>query len=297
MVKGKKTFKKKPFNQKYCSPKNSNNTISCIDDDLLIKIANILNKFHKSNIKTSNKKTLHKQISDKLSKMSKCESESCWVSINEIIEHLSSCELSRFKNSFRPCMPKSWNKDRRALTSTTDLEKVLKQYEDCYSKFTSYGALPLDFDLKRNGDCVSGDLCNIDLNEHFRNNKTSMGFIFNYDEHDEPGSHWVSMYVDLLPNNNRDNPTIYFFDSVGDKPPKEIKRLIKNISNQYKDIKDEKIDYLYNDIQHQQDDSECGIYCLHFITRMLNGMDFDKYINKIKDDDYINKYRDFYYIR
>ena len=49
----------------------------------------------------------------------------------------------------------------------------------------------------------------------------------------EPGSHWVSMYVDLLPNNNRENPTIYFFDSVGDKPPKEIKRLIKNNSKQY----------------------------------------------------------------
>ena len=43
--------------------------------------------------------------------------------------------------------------------------------------------------------------------------------------------------------------------------------------------------------------TECGIYSIHFITSMLEGNNFEDYINEIKRDDYMNKYRDFYYIR
>ena len=43
-----------------------------------------------------------------------------------------------------------------------------------------------------------------------------MGIVFNLDPHDKPGSHWVSMYVDL------NNGGIYYFDSYGYKPLKEI---------------------------------------------------------------------------
>ena len=59
--------------------------------------------------------------------MSNCKSESCWVSINEIIKHLTPEELNRFKNSFRPQMPKSWSKNNNTWLSTSDIETVLKQ--------------------------------------------------------------------------------------------------------------------------------------------------------------------------
>jgi hypothetical protein len=305
---GKKTIKKKKsksiknvFNQKHCSPSKSDKTISCLDDDLLIKIANILNKYHDSNIKSDNKQSLHKQslhkqISDKISSISDCKIEKCWTTINEIIKHLSSEELKKFKNSFRPSMPKSWKKDPTEWTSTSDIEKVLKQYEECNSNFKCYGALPMDFSLKDGDSCVSGNLCNIDLKEHFDSGKHNIGTVFNLDDHDEPGSHWVSMYIELVPR-NRDVPSIYYFDSIADKPPKEIKEFVDNISEQYKKIKGEEIEFLYNDIQHQKRDTECGIYCIHFITTMLKGIDFNEYIKEIKNDDYMNKYRDFFYVR
>ena len=41
---------KKSFNQKHCSPKKSKNTLSCIDHDILLKIAHIFNKFYSSNL-------------------------------------------------------------------------------------------------------------------------------------------------------------------------------------------------------------------------------------------------------
>lgn len=309
MVKHKKTFKKgrkslksydrkikKSFNQKHCSPKKSKNTLSCIDHDILLKIANIFNKFYNANIDLNDKKKLYKQISEKISSMSDCKSESCWVTLNEIIRHLTPDELNRFKNSFRPQMPRTWLKNKNEWASTSDIEKVLKQYEEHHKDFKCYGALPMDFDLKHGNSCVSGDLCNIDLKEHMENGKHKIGSVFNLDDHDEPGSHWVSLYMELKPC-CRENPSIYYFDSIADKPTKEINNLVDNLSEQYKSMTGEDMEFLYNDIQHQKRNTECGIYSIHFITSMLEGKDFDDYIKEIKRDDYMEKYRDFYYIR
>lgn len=311
MVKGKKTLKKvvrkslksfdkksnlKTFNKNHCSPKKSKNTLSCIDHDILLKIAHIFNKFYNANIDLNDKKKLYKQISEKISSMSECKSENCWITLNEIIRHLTPDELKRFNNSFRPKMPRSWLKNKNEWASTSDIENVLKQYEEHYNDFKCYGALPMDFDLKYGNSCVSGDLCNIDLKQHMNNGKNKIGTVFNLDDHDEPGSHWVSMYIELVPC-CRNKPSMYYFDSLADPPTKEVKNLVDNLSEQYKSITGGDIDFLFNDIKHQQKNTECGIYSIHFITSMLEGKSFDDYIKEIKRDDYMEKYRDFYYIR
>ena len=53
--------------------------------------------------------------------------------------------------------------------------------------------------------------------------------------------------------------------------------------------------YTYNDKSHQKGGGECGIYCLHFITYMKNGGNFEKYINNEKDEKYMNKFRKYFY--
>ena len=45
--------------------------------------------------------------------------------------------------------------------------------------------------------------------------------VINLDTHDKGGSHWVGLYTDLL------KKQIYFFDSYGHKPEKEIKNFMK----------------------------------------------------------------------
>ena len=110
MGKAKKTFKKiskslksydrktiKSFNKKHCSPKKYKNTLSCIDHDILMKIANIFNNFYNANINLNDKNQLYKQIANKISSMSDCKSESCWITLNEIIKHLSPEELIDLK--------------------------------------------------------------------------------------------------------------------------------------------------------------------------------------------------------
>jgi hypothetical protein len=46
------------------------------------------------------------------------------------------------------------------------------------------------------------------------------------------------------------------------------------------------IDTRYNHIQHQYKDSECGVYSIYFITKLLEDKSFDEIINnKIADDE------------
>ena len=287
----------KHFKKHNCSPKAVESNVSCLDDQLLLKIADILNKYNGANItEKTYKGSLHKQVSDKISEISDCKSEKCWSTIHEIIRHLTSEELSRFKKSFKPNMPEKWKKNPTEWLSTSDIEKCLKQYEESNKGFKSYGALPMDFDLKRSDSCVSGDICNIDIKKHMDNGEHSIGSVFNLDDHDEPGSHWVSVYMDLN-SKNREIPSMYYFDSIADKPTKQIKELYNRVKKQYKTATNKDMEFLYNDIQHQKNNTECGVYCIHFITTMLQGKNFHEYINEIKSDDFMNKFREFYFVK
>lgn len=288
--------RKKIFKKNHCSLKNSHKDSTCLDDRLLIKIGNILNEYHEANIKIENaREELHQDISNKLSEMSNCNSEKCWLTIQELIRHLSQEELSLFKESFKPKKPSEWNKDPNTWLTTTQLELILDQLKNKYRDFYHYGALPMDFEKIKNNSCISGDLCQINLQSHFNNKENKLGIIFNLDDHDEPGSHWTAMYIELLPC-CRKVPSIYYFDSVGSRPPKEIKVLVNKLQEQYHFINGNTMDFLYNDIQHQQKNTECGIYCLHFLETMLKGKNFKQYIKNKNNDEYMEKFRNYYFI-
>ena len=85
--KSSKKLKKDMFKQKHCSLKDSTKNISCLDNKLLIKIGNILNTYHDAEIKlVEDRKILHDKISEKVTNMSECNSEKCWLTINELIK-------------------------------------------------------------------------------------------------------------------------------------------------------------------------------------------------------------------
>jgi len=89
---------------------------------------------------------------------------------------------------------------------------------------------------------------------------------------------------------------IYYFDSVGDKPPNEIIKLVKKIQYQANELSI-KLEYRENyPFSHQKGNTECGIYVLYFITEMLEGnKNFDYFTkNKISDDE-MEKYRKIFF--
>ena len=54
-------------------------------------------------------------------------------------------------------------------------------------------------------------------------------------------------------------------------------------------------DIRYNNIQHQFENSECGVYSINFIVRLLQGEKFNDIINNVTTDGKMNQFRKEYF--
>ena len=260
-------------------------------------------KFKIKNIEKKDTKTLWNILNYINTQFFNCHNEYCWSNL-PYIKGKSSL-LSRFI----PRKPRIWLKDNNTWLNTNDIENVLYQYEKRFPEFKFLGVSPIDYDYQYYGNCVSEDICNLNIKKQFNDKKKYLiGIVFNLDRHNEPGSHWVAVFADLK------KKEVYYYDSYGLRPPYEIRVLMNKISQMGNFIPNvdtnksktgECLDNChlgsnvfksyYNNVRHQYKNSECGVYSMHFIISFLEGQTFDQIINNIKTDDEINKYRDIYY--
>tara|TARA_B100000029_G_C17482473_1_gene926035 strand:+ start:427 stop:1326 length:900 start_codon:yes stop_codon:yes gene_type:complete len=289
--------------KEHCEPKDNqkinenDEEYSCIPGKLLLQIAKLLNDKKKSSINIDQEfKGLQEDISKEIHKYSKCSTEACWSTYDLIKDNLSSNDFNNLKDKFRPFLPDEWYKEPNKWLSTIDINKVLRQYEKNYPRFKYTGATPIDFNLKsENNVCIVNELCKIDLKEVIEDKKECIGMVFNTDPHNKSGQHWFSMFIDIKGENRKNVPTIYYFDSVINAPSQNIFDLIKLLQEQGRKL-GINFEVLFNDIRHQYEDTECGVYSIHFIVSMLKGSQFEEYINnKIKDKE-MEKFRKIFFI-
>ena len=266
------------FNKK--TKKTSKKRFTCFDRARLLKIINKLQgeEYFVYDPEASDYE-LWQIIRDKM--RGKCRDEVCWAKTTEL-EH---------NNIFKPQMPHEWEKNSLEWLDTNNIENVLSQYEKKHSNFAFMGAVPIDFDHRfSENNCVANELCNLSVKRLMDNGKTKLGVVFNLDKHDQPGSHWISMFARF-----GRKCFVGYFDSYGYKPPREVQKLMRRIQKQCEEM-GRKCEVRSNDIRHQRKFSECGMYCIHFIVKMLEGGDFDHITKNIIDDDTMNSYRKLFFI-
>ena len=214
----------------FCTPNNKNNDFTCFSNNSLKKIANAYNNQHNDKIDIPNtlnnnsRGELWDKIKDKMKKYTPCDKDFCMLNTN-LVKQIDDDEIN--KETFRPEMPKNWYGNMNTWLSTLDIKAVMKQYEKKYNDFHFIGPVPIDFDQEIGfGMCISDELCKIDLQRLIKKGTKRLGIVFNLDPHYKGGSHWVSMFVNL------NTAGIYFFDSYGLKPRKEINDLMERLKEQ-----------------------------------------------------------------
>ena len=231
---------------------------------------------------------LYTKLRETIKQRYRCDTEYCIIKKVGVPDK----ERHAMLGYFRPEKPKIWDKKDRLWLDSLNIENVMRQYEVANPSFAFIGPVPIDFDTvlgqQRKKDeiitqCVSNDLCKLDINAMRRAGKTKIGVIFNLDPHDEPGSHWVCAFFDL------DKNAIYYYDSYGYKPERQIKILLARLREQGL------TNVYYNDIRHQRKTSECGMYCIYVILSLLRGRDFFEICTRMVDDDIMNAFRDLLY--
>ena len=278
-------IKSKKHINMYCAPSKEDTSITCFTKRALKNIIEKWNNYYSNNKIVYNdsntKKELWNLIDSKLKNI--CTNEYCWTKQKFI-------ESNKFKKNFRPVMPNKWKTQFDEWLNTLDIENVMKQYEKKYDDFHFIGPVPIDFDKEFSpGDCVIDELCKIKLKSLLNKGIKKLGIIFNLDPHDKPGSHWVSFFA------NFDNNEIYYFDSYGLPEPKEVTKLMKRLKEQGSEL-NRNVKLFTNNVRHQYKDSECGVYSIHFIIKLLEGNKYKDIINNKIDDDSMQENRNIYYL-
>lgn len=270
-----------------CNPaKSGSENYSCFNRDALIKLRDLWNTKHPDSKITSNVPfDIWNMLRSKFSNV--CSSEKCWLKQQFFKNNLGS-EILDY--TFAPSAPSTWKNDKNTWLNSDDITKVMKQYEHEYPNFNFIGPTPMDFDTKLHyGDCVWEELCRFNLKALLKKRIQKIGIIFNTDNHDKGGSHWVSAFIDTSAN---PTPYFFYFDSNGDKVTSEIKKLADKVISQAKKLG---IDMIYRDnhnVEHQLKDTECGIYSLYLISELLTGnKTYDFFMNNIIRDDEMEKFR------
>jgi hypothetical protein len=286
-----KSGKSRKLRKLSCSPitnKTRKLSFSCLETDTLKKIKELWNSKHPdAKIKTTNTKEIWIQLKENMKNV--CSQESCWLKQKFVAGKLN----KEFKDSFAPKSPDEWKKNPNEWLSSVDILKVMKQYEKAYSCFEFIGPSPIDYDTHMlHGECVWEELCHFNLQKQINRGKTKIGIIFNLDPHYKGGSHWVSLFVNVK------KKKIFYFDSAGEKIPKQIMKFVETVQQQGAETKPSiqfKFDQNYP-VEHQYGNTECGIYSLYFIVHMLEDTHNSEYFKThVLKDEYMEHFRKVYF--
>jgi len=322
---------RRKFKKVLCSPAKKNNIASsCYSPSELVTIKNAFNKHHSKSGSTSTSssssslKSESKQIHSRdpetilkelREKNAHCTTELCWlhaVSDRGLREKIQ-------KEAFRPIQPAEWRKKPNAWLSNFDIDAVIQQYEAAYPDFVFLGPTPIDFDTKKaDGKCVTEEICGFSLSKEWTKGKKKIGVIYNLDTSEGPGTHWVSMFIDMADP----EPYMFYFNSTAEPMPKEVRKLMDRIQEQWLGLdglyekKNHKklVEYTSDDkVEHQHSNTECGMYSLFFIITCLtrkvggfeslgSGLSREKIIEmfagkKRIPDEYMLKFRNLYFIQ
>lgn len=211
----------------------------------------------------SNLRKIREQIANKLNVNTQDEASF----INAL--PVDSKEKQRLKENYlRPEQPQAWKSDPDMWLDSLNIASVMKQYETDRSDFEFLGPFPIDFAApdpydKTKQECLIDEICDLNLKQMKANGKTKIGIIYNLDPHYKNGSHWVANFIDL------DKNRTYYFDSYGMEAPHQIQKFM-----QWLTLQEPKMKLAYNARRFQFKGSECGMYSMYFIIRMLMGEDF-----------------------
>ena len=259
-----------------CAP-NKEGSYTCLNKNELINLSKLYNESindKKKYIKiSSTKKKIWECLIDRLG------TEKCWTELD-----LTKSIKKNIEDSYKTPKPKSWKENKYEWLSTTNINNVMRQYENKYQKYKFLGAVP--------ADCGSVSYCSlsqINILKLYKNQKiTKFGIVFNTDTHNKGGAHWVSVFIDI------NSKKIIYVDSYGIDCNIHIKKYINNIKKEFKNNNIE-LNYVYNKKRHQYGGSECGIYSMYFILELLNNKPLSKINQRIVTDKEMNLLRNYFY--
>ena len=266
------------FKKAQCAPNKNDkmNKYTCYSEKDLIKMKNLWNARHRDMpISDTNPRDIWNSLKAKMENA--CHTEACWLK-QKFMDNNIDNELMAY--TFAPKSPEKWKENHNTWLNSTDIEKVMKQYEHTYPCFRFIGPTPIDFDTYiYENKCVWDELCKFNLGKHVKDGINKIGIIFNTDPHTKGGSHWISLFINLKKR------FIFFFDSNGTKMPPPIKVFCDRVIQQASELNITLTLDENSPFTHQEGNTECGMYSLYLIVTLLKDTHSYKFFKHTKISD------------
>lgn len=281
--------RRRAFRKLRCAPKDKRNKdvlgFTCYTATALHKLRDGWNARHPDRrIDTNDPRRIWEGLKYVMS--TTCATEACWIRHQCMKNDLDHGALL---GHFAPEAPAEWKDKPSEWLTTVDIQEVMRQWEKAHPRFAFLGPSPSDYGKRKLFDeCVWEELCKFSLANYRRKGKTKIGVIFNLDPHYKPGSHWVALFIDIK------KQAIYYFDSYAEGAPAAIMKFVHEVQKQGK-RNGTPFTFEQNKKRHQYSDSECGMYSMFFILRMLHGKTFESFQRYRVPDKAMRRLRKIYF--
>jgi Ulp1 protease family, C-terminal catalytic domain len=248
----------------------------------------------------------------------KCDSESCVVTHPVFRQYvvrqglLSPKDLeAELELRYKAAGPRNTT----ALLSNYNIDETLRRWARVFTDFYPCPFAMMDFDT--NGDVFGsidvGAVVTGAAPVYFgpavgaeKRRATCFGCVLNTDVSSGPGKHWVAVFVDAR---SASGPwTVEYFNSAGNPPPKPVvqwmertrQRLLECAATETPNCRKAKgsggtsvsVETIaVTDVDHQESQTECGLYALYYIRRRLEGTPYMFFFDRIVPDDAMTAFR------
>lgn len=200
-----------------------------------------------------------KEIVESTKKIIKCKTESCILKNSMFLEFLKKNNLDEYLTKFfKPEGPS----DSFGLLSNFNIDNVLDQLEQ---KFKHKKFLHIPFQM-RDFERIGTQLATIDLADKFNEGYKTFGVVLNTDYSTGVGVHWFCLFGEHY----GDKIVLEYFNSSGQPPLPEVQAWLQKTKHHlHKQLKIPVEIYYGKNIQYQNDNHSCGVYCLCYIWLRL----------------------------
>jgi len=186
--------------------------------------------------------------------------------------------------SVRPITPSEWYKNDRTWLSNYDIKNVMMQYQaESSFRYKFLGVFPIDF--AEPNSCIYREMCELVDDpakiKALRTQYDFIGFIINLDKHDEPGSHWTSIFMCINPS--LESYGAYYYDSVARFPPEQVKSWVDRFKASISlldrttgVVNPIPFTTLYCKCPMQRKSTECGVFSMVFQIRWIEMLRKDR---------------------
>lgn len=196
-----------------------------------------------------------------------------------------------------------------ALLSNFNIDETLRRWARVFPEYYPCPFAMMDFD--RTGEAFSSlDLVDVfegreplDLGPGFgvvRRRAQCFGCVVNTDNSSGPGKHWVAVFVDGRPPAGAPW-TVEYFNSAGRPPPKAMTNWMERTRARLAEYRAslpscrgrvcDVISVPVTDMDHQESQTECGLYALYYQRMRLQGTPYSFFFKQLIPDSAMTAFR------